>query len=277
MLHVVWIFGLLLGAAAFLILAPPIVQDQAYHAFADQRAVFGIPNFWNFVSNLPFCVIGILGLRIFRGSAERVLFTGVLLICFGSAYYHLAPSDARLVWDRLPMTLTFMSFLGLITGEGLGPQRRRRILASLVICGIASVVWWRATGDLRPYVLVQFGSMLALVPAACLSGRTRKLWPVLALYVLAKFAEHYDRAIYSVLPVSGHTLKHLLAALAAFWILRWRLSSEYHQNFFITSEGLQRTPSGIVRPWRKTCDTKITLLKVLVGSLIVGLSRSMPS
>jgi len=249
MSHAVWIFGLLLGAAAFLILAPPIVQDQAYHAFADQRTVFGIPNFWNVVSNLPFCIVGILGLRIFRGSAERVLFTGVLLICFGSAYYHLAPSDARLVWDRLPMTLTFMSFLGLIAGEGLGARRRRRILASLVICGIASVVWWRATGDLRPYVLVQFGSMVALVPAACFSKRMGKPWPVLALYVLAKFAEHYDRAIYSAMSVSGHTLKHLFAALAAYWILHWRIASEdLHQNFFITSEGLRRSKSRIVRP-----------------------------
>jgi hypothetical protein len=221
--HVVSIFGLLLSAAAFLILAPPIAQDQAYHVFADQRTVFGIPNFWNVVSNLPFCIVGILGLRIFRGSAERVLFTGVLLICFGSAYYHLTPSDARLVWDRLPMTLTFMSFLGLIIGEGLGPQWRRRLLASLVVYGIASVVWWRTTGDLRPYALVQFGSMVALVPAACFSKRTRKLWPVLVLYVLAKFAEHYDQAIYSVLPVSGHTVKHLFAALAAYRILRWRM------------------------------------------------------
>jgi hypothetical protein len=248
--HVVWIFGLLLGAAAFLILAPPMAQDPAYHVFADQRSIFGLPNFWNVVSNLPFGVIGILGLWVFRDSAERVLFTGVLLICFGSAYYHLAPSDARLVWDRLPMTLAFMSFLGLNIGEGLGLQWRRRLLAPLVICGIASVLWWRAMDDLRPYVLVQFGAMLALVPAACFSKRTRKPWPVLALYVLVKFAEHYDRAIYSALPVSGHTVKHLLATLAAFWILRWRIASNLHQNFFITSEGLQRAPSGIVRPWR---------------------------
>jgi hypothetical protein len=246
--HVAWIFGFLLAAAAFLTLAPPIAQDPAYHVFADQRSALGIPNFWNVVSNLPFCVVGIFGLRFFRDSAERVLFTGVLLICFGSAYYHLAPSDARLVWDRLPMTLTFMSFLGLIIGQGPGPEWRRRLLGPLVICGIASVLWWRAMGDLRLYALVQFGSMLALVPVICFSKRTRKLWPVLALYVLAKFAEHYDRAIYSALPVSGHTLKHLLAALAAFWILRWRIASNLHQNFFINSEGLQGMRSGIVRP-----------------------------
>jgi len=252
MRHVVWIFGLLLGAAAFLILAPPIVQDQAYHAFADQRTVFGIPNFWNVVSNLPFCIVGILGLRIFRGSAERVLFTGVLLICFGSAYYHLAPSDARLVWDRLPMTLTFMSFLGLIAGEGLGAQRRRRILASLVICGIASVVWWRATGDLRPYVLVQFGSMAALVPGACFSKRMGKLWPVLVLYTLAKFAEHYDRGIYSALPVSGHTLKHLFAALASYWILHWRNS-------------VRRSPSELFHNFRRTSAHEVAYYQAMTS------------
>ena len=33
---------------------PPIAQDPLYHAFADQRALLGVPHFWNVVSNLPF-------------------------------------------------------------------------------------------------------------------------------------------------------------------------------------------------------------------------------
>src|SRR5262245_27190595 len=94
-----------LAVLALLRFAPPVVQNQGYHAFADTRRLLGIPNFWNVVSNLPFVLVGILGLAKTRGMTARILFAGVTLTCFGSAYYHLAPDDARLVWDRLPMTM----------------------------------------------------------------------------------------------------------------------------------------------------------------------------
>jgi hypothetical protein len=91
----------------------------------------------------------------------------------------------------------------------------------MAVFGAATVVWWRISGNLTPYVLVQFGSMLVLL-ASVLSDRSlRGLWPTLGLYVLAKLAESYDRAIYAKFPLSGHTLKHLLAGLAAFFILQW--------------------------------------------------------
>src|SRR5258708_20597329 len=112
-----WLTGLALAAAAFFIFVPRIPQDEAYHQFADGRAIAGVPNFWNVVSNLPFAVVGILGLRKLHGLTNRVLFTGVLLTCFGSAYYHWAPSDARLLWDALPMTVIFIScFTFVFTG-----------------------------------------------------------------------------------------------------------------------------------------------------------------
>ena len=216
-----WVFGLLLIGVAFLVFVPPIAQDQGYHVFADTRTFFGVPNFWDVASNLVFAVVGILGLRRLRDTLGRALFLGVLLTCFGSGYYHLAPNDARLVWDRLPMTLVFMSLTASVIGAVVGPRWDRRLLAPLVIAGIASVLWWRASGDLRPYIVVQFGSMLLLLSAFPFFKSARGLWPVLGLYVLAKLAENYDRAIYSLAPISGHTCKHLLAGLATYWILRW--------------------------------------------------------
>ena len=90
---------------------------------------------------------------------DRVLFTGVLLTFFGSAYYHLAPSDARLVWDRLPMTLVFMALLACVV------KASNSLLAIFLACGVASVLWWNITGDLRFYALVQFGPLLILIPA----------------------------------------------------------------------------------------------------------------
>jgi hypothetical protein len=210
---------------AFFVFVPPIAQDEAYHFFADARTLAGIPNFWNVASNLPFALVGILGLWKLRGVFNRVLFTGVLLTFFGSSYYHLAPNDARLVWDRLPMTLVFMALLAcVVTGES-DSRFGRLLLATLVTCGIASVLWWSVINDLRFYVLVQFGPLLILVPALWFVRDARYLAAVLTFYALAKLAEFYDRAIFSNLPISGHTAKHVLAAMATYFIYRWRLAA----------------------------------------------------
>jgi len=184
---------------------PPIAPDETYH-------------FWNVASNLPFASVRALGLCKLRRVFDSVLFTGVLLTFFGSAYYHPAPSDARLVWDRLPMTLVFMALLAcVVTGESELPFSRL-LLASLVTCGVASVLWWNLTNDLRFYVLIQFGPLLILVPALWFVRDARYLAAVLTFYALAKLAEFYDRAIFSALPIIGHTAKHIL-------IFRWRLAA----------------------------------------------------
>ena len=225
-IRIVWLLVTVIAALAFLFLAPPIHQDQRYHLFADQRTILGIANFWNVVSNLPFAVVGILGLRAFRDGVSRLMFAGVLLTAFGSAYYHYRPDDATLVWDRLPMTLVFMPLLAIVLDRWIGPVSNTRgnqyRLAGLVLFGIGSVFWWQATDDLRPYVIAQFGPVLVLIPAFITDKRIRALWPVVAWYALAKVAETFDNQIYSALGLSGHTLKHLAGAAATFWIFRWR-------------------------------------------------------
>ncbi len=218
-----WLTGLALAAAAFFIFVPRIPQDEAYHQFADGRAIAGVPNFWNVVSNLPFAVVGILGLRKLHGLTNRVLFTGVLLTCFGSAYYHWAPSDARLVWDRLPMTVIFMSFLTCIITEKKDTRSTVNILALLLVLGVGSVVWWGVTNDLRPYAAIKFGPILLLLPFLWSSSERAYLWALLGLFGLAQVAELSDPAIYSLIPLSGHTAKHFIASGATYCILQWRL------------------------------------------------------
>lgn len=207
-----------LAVLLFLIFMPPLAQDESYHSFADQRTLLGIPNFWDVVSNLPFAVVGLIGLLAFRDFAARVVFLGIFFTAFGSAYYHLKPDNVRLFWDRLPMTFAFMSIFAIAI-------KQRRLVVPLVIVGIASIVWWSLTGNLWPYGLVQFGSLAALVLIAFRSEPG--LWPVIGWYGLSKVAEHFDKQIYSVLPLSGHTLKHLLAGISAWYILRWLQSAEF--------------------------------------------------
>jgi hypothetical protein len=209
---------LLLGA--ILCLLPALHQDENYHHFADQRTLLGIPNFWNVVSNSPFAIVGILGLLALSDLASRILFAGVLLTAFGSAYYHWSPDDTRLVWDRLPMTIVFMTLFALVIEER-ARSRLKELFPLLLFCGVASVFWWRFTGSLWPYALVQFIPMLAIPTLLVMRPGKPGLWPVILFYGLAKLAEQFDASIYSLLPLSGHTLKHLLGALATWFILRW--------------------------------------------------------
>jgi Ceramidase len=214
-----------IAVAAYFVFVPPIAQDQTYHSFADSRTIWGIPNFWNVVSNLPFAIVGIAGLWKLHASFDRVLFAGVLLTFFGSSYYHVAPSDGRLVWDRLPMTLVFMALLACVVSGEKDSRSTRWLLALLVTCGIASVLVWCITNDLRLYALVQFVPFLILVPAFWFVRDARYLAAVFGFYALAKLAEFWDHPIFSGLAISGHSIKHVLAGIATYFILRWRLAA----------------------------------------------------
>jgi hypothetical protein len=219
--------GLTAISFAVLWLLPPIPQDQAYHGFADAHRLLGIPNFWNVVSNLPFVVIGAVGLWQFhRDPVTVVLFGGILLTGIGSAYYHWAPSDDTLFWDRLPITLAFMAMLATLVEERVDARLGRALLWPLLAVGLVSLLVWRWTDDLRLYGWVQFFPCIALpvLLIFCPAKYTGTSYWFMALgfYVLSKLAEYFDRAIFSVgSVVSGHTIKHLAAAAACYAILRY--------------------------------------------------------
>jgi hypothetical protein len=223
---VVVFLGLMAASLAALLLLPPFHQDQAYHRFADERTLFGVPNFWNVVSNLPFVAVGAVGLRRFhRDPATFVIFLGIFLTGFGSSYYHWSPSDSTLFWDRLPMTLCFMAILAVIVEERISERLGAVLLWPLLATGLVSLVLWRATGDLRLYGWVQFFPCLA-VPLLFLLRPPKYTgtfyWVIGAvLYALAKLFEFADHAVHSGFILSGHTLKHLFGAAACFAIFKY--------------------------------------------------------
>jgi hypothetical protein len=207
---------------------PPLGQNAAYHDFADRRTIWGIPNFRNVVTNLPFLAVAVWGLRAYGSRAafqerwERgaygILLLGLALVAFGSGYYHSNPNSATLVWDRLPMTVVFMSLLAATIGERTTMSAGKWLLLPLLAAGIGSVLWWVETGDLRAYGLVQFYPvaalplMLGLFPPRYTG--TRGLWAMVGFYVLAEILESGDGAIGAVLSTGGHPWKHLAAAAA---------------------------------------------------------------
>ncbi len=251
---------------------PAIPQSEAYHNFADKRPFLGIPNCLNVVSNVLFLLVGTLGIRAVlhssgrkeshpssaaipiperptSGSAEFIdsrerwpyftFFVGVASTAFGSAYYHLNPGDATLLWDRIPMAIGFMALVAATVSERINVRIAVRLLIPLLTLGAGSVVYWDFTeksghGDLRPYGLVQFGSLLVLLLMLGLFPprytRGSDLTAALAIYAIAKIFEAADRPIFALSGiVSGHTLKHIAAATSTYWILRMlRLRAVIH-------------------------------------------------
>jgi hypothetical protein len=242
--RVALIAGIGVAAALVMLFVPPIPQNPRYHAFADQRKILGVPNFFDVVSNAPFAALGAMGLALvlrgrrsegdaatprFANEGERrafaVLFAGAALLALGSGYYHLAPDNKRLVWDRLPMSILFMALFSITIGDRVHPRAGRSLLAPLLAAGVGSVFLWRATGDLRAYGLVQFYPALA-VPMMMLLlpprfKGSRELALALGLYAVAKICELLDDEIYALgNVVSGHTLKHLAAAGSVYYLYR---------------------------------------------------------
>jgi hypothetical protein len=186
----------------------------------------------NVLSNVPFVIVGLWGWCLIGWKSPKTprtdsvylaFFTGVLFTGIGSAYYHWSPDDASLVWDRLPMTVGFMSFTAMIIVERCNETVGLRLFPYLLTVGVLSVGYWTWQGDLRPYLLVQFGPMLFLpiIIWRFKGPGTRWLWATVVFYLLAKTLELFDQEIFMVTGslVSGHALKHIAAAAGASMII----------------------------------------------------------
>lgn len=240
-----WLVLLAVACVLAAIFLPRMAQPLDYHDFADRRALGGIANFLDVASNAGFLVAGLAGLVVvaLRGSAfergvERwpyaVFFVGLLLTAAGSAYYHLAPDNPRLFWDRLPMTVAFMGLLASQIVDRVSVRAGVALLAPMLAVGAASVIYWDWTertgaGNVLPYGILQGYSMVALllITILCPSRYTRgrDLYYVFGWYALSKILETFDTAIFGAGGVvSGHTLKHLAAAASGFVVcaMLWR-------------------------------------------------------
>lgn len=240
------LLALLASMVAALALYGPIPQDPALHAFADRRSWFGIANFSDVASNAGFVLAGLLGLWVVRVlkareadgasatlTAFNVYFAAVILVGAGSAWYHLAPDNGRLVWDRLPIAVALMAwFCGVIADRVEGGRWIGWLLPALTLFGALSVFYWGWTqsqghGDLRLYAIAQYYPVLALpflcglFPNASKTAGGYLVW-IYLWFALSKALEHFDVEIFALSgnAVSGHTLKHIALVIAALVVVR---------------------------------------------------------
>ncbi len=208
----------------------PLADRESYFNFADTRSLFFVQNAGDVISNIPFLFVGLWGLYITANNkhllpayklAIRVIALGIFFTCFGSMYFHLNPNLATLFWNRLPMTVGFSGLVILLIIDRLSLNAGVRLAFPLLIIGMCSIIGWHLGYlSLRPYLVVQFGCLIFSILTAILTPsnivKNKSIFWAIGLYALAKFTESNDLVIYEKLNylVSGHTLKHLLAALA---------------------------------------------------------------
>lgn len=244
--RVMFLIGLVVFSLFALLFFEPISQDLNYHLFADTRTFLGIPNFNDVMSNSGFALFGFLGLTALLGRKRELIFRdpddsrpyvifflGVTLVSLGSGYYHWEPSNERLLWDRLPMSIAFMAFTSAVIADRVHANSGNGwLLVVLIFLGVLSLFYWHYTeqlqrGDLRFYVFVQFFPVVLLPFLFWLFPRYHYVsgnsvaW-VVVWYGLSKVMEWFDVEIFGLLccHASGHTLKHLAAAVSAFIVLR---------------------------------------------------------
>ncbi len=227
-------------------------QNPAYHCFADNREILGIPHFGDVASNLAFLLVGIAGLIFVFGSKGRILlkapgerlpyvvfFATLVVVMFGSSYYHWAPSNGPLFWDRLPITIGFMALLAAFIADRIDLKWGVRALPVLMILGAAVTYQWllsegtgplgydeKGQGNLWFYIFLQAMAVVSIVLMCWLfPARNTNMWYVwmmLLFYGIGKVLEisAVDVVVYEELRwVSGHTLKHLVSAVAAYMVL----------------------------------------------------------
>lgn len=223
---------IVIGSLAIMMSLQPIAQNPDYHDFGDRRAFFGIPNFFDVVTNIPFLLVGLAGINFCLGSrspsfrmAWITFFAGVAMVSAGSGYYHWSPTNDTLVWDRLPMTVAFMGLFAALLAEYVSAGWGRSLLVPATLTGLFSVFYWHWFDDLRFYVWIQFVPLLT-IPFLMMVFRPEysRQWLLMvafACYLLAKILEACDREVFAITQslFSGHSFKHLLAALGCLFIL----------------------------------------------------------
>ena len=228
-------------AVLAMVLAPSITQLADYHNFSDSSQVWGLPHALNVLSNLPFILVGAVGIcftwKFNKNKVQALIFYGaVLFVGIGSSYYHLNPNNYTLIWDRLPMTVAFMSLFSLFITEFINHNLGKKLLLPLIIIGLSSIAYWLIFNDLRVYALVQFYPLLVMCIALVFTNlKSPYIIPyglLILCYGLAKFCEAFDVEIHNSLSIiSGHTLKHLFATLGIYLFL---ITCQNQKNLALT-------------------------------------------
>jgi hypothetical protein len=217
---------------AIAVFGPEVTQPIHQHNFADQRFFGYLPCAADVMSNLPFALWGLAGLMVLQVvkfkraiiGLSALFFIGLIVTAFASSWYHLQPNNDGLAIDRLGMTVAFAGLIGLAAADRASLRAGVMLSGLTLALGALSVWVWTMSGNVLPWLVLQFGGMALILwlatrhPIPSADGALAIRWCVVILiYAAAKVLELADHAVYDLTSqfVSGHSLKHIVASFAA--------------------------------------------------------------
>ena len=138
--------------------------------------------------------------------------------------------------DRLGMAVTFAGALALAVAERVGQPPVPATLWTTLVLAVVSALLPLSHGNVLPWALLQYGGVALVVWCATwrpVDGAIGvRIGALIGWYALAKALELGDAAVFHATGelVSGHSLKHLAAALAAAPVLAALQRQPLRQN-----------------------------------------------
>ena len=229
------LLGVVLALLTAAIFGPFVAQPGHLHGFVDQRSWWGIACAMDVLSNLPFALLGLMGLVCLFSHRRQIpwtqrglatlFFIGLTVTAAASSWYHSQADDAGLAIDRLGMVVAFAGLLGLAAADRISPRAGVALGLAVLVLGPLSVWVWFALGNVLAWAALQFGSMALVLWLAWVKpipGALAVRWGwVIVIYAIAKIFEQADEAVYALSSqlVSGHSIKHVVASFAALPII----------------------------------------------------------
>ena len=167
-----------------------IPLPPSYHNLADTRKLLNVKNGYNVLSNLAVFAPTLYLLQKHNlNTKNKILAFHISLIALTSTYYHLYPTNARIVWDMLSIATTHAVVLSYFVEE--------KIAITLYLIAIISVIYWSLYNDLRPYILLLVGIPLYIILQIYNDERVKQyIIPLIISGLFARYAEHNDSNIF---------------------------------------------------------------------------------
>ena len=214
---------------------PPVALDISPYHFACDGEIFGIPHFWNLLTNVPLLLLGVHGLRRARklardGRAVSFNWIGIwistIAIGLGSIAYHGWLTPWGLALDRIAISGLIAFFLAHTADVALGIGPSRRLSFGLLVACQATVLVWILGGTAWIYGVLQAVGGVAVLAVFVrggwrarrglgpLSVSPRPVYLFALCYGLAKLFELYDEPVCELTGfLGGHPIKHVFSAL----------------------------------------------------------------
>ena len=189
-----------------------IPLPSSYHNLADTRKLFNMKHGYNIISNLAvFAPAAYLLQKHTHTTQNKIFAFHISLIALTSTYYHLKPTNDRILWDMLSIATTHAVLLSYFVEE--------KVAITIYVLSVMSVIYWFLYNDLRLYIILLLGIPLYIILQIYNDERVKQyIIPLIVSSLFTRYVEYNDSTVfnYTNKTISGHTLKHIGAGISLY-------------------------------------------------------------